>query len=100
MHNLGFTPCIGDGEVWMREAVDTSKLESNEHARYDNHSIDNKYDYTLKTDDRFPPGDMYLEYVLIYVDDLMVDLRCASSIMKEISHVYTLKEDNKTKKCL
>ena len=31
MYNLGFTPCIAYGDVWMREAVDTSKLESNEH---------------------------------------------------------------------
>ena len=42
---------------------------------------------------------MYWEYVLIYVDDLMVASRCAISIMEEISHVYTLKEDKKTKKC-
>ena len=27
MHNLGFTPCNPDGYVWMRESVNTSKLE-------------------------------------------------------------------------
>ena len=99
MRNLGFTPCIADGNVWMREALNTSKIESNEHARSDNHAKDNKDNYNLKTDERFPPGDMYLEYVLIYVDDLMVASRRAISVMEAISHVYTLNEDNKTKKC-
>ena len=55
MHNLGFTPCIADGDVWMQEAVDTSKLESNEHSRSDNHATESKDSYTLKTDDQFPP---------------------------------------------
>ena len=32
MRNLGFTPCVADGDVWMKEAVDTSNLESNESA--------------------------------------------------------------------
>ena len=32
MRNLGFTPCVADGDVWMQEAVDTSNLESNESA--------------------------------------------------------------------
>ena len=32
IRNLGFTPCIADGDVRMREDVDTSKLGSNEHA--------------------------------------------------------------------
>ena len=42
---------------------------------------------------------MYWEYVLIYVDDLIVASQCASSVIEAIRHVYTLKEDNKTKKC-
>ena len=66
----------------MREAVDTPKLESNEHARSDNHDKYNKDDYTLKTDDRFPPGEMYCKYVLTYVDNLMVASRHASSVME------------------
>ena len=49
MRNLGFTPCIADGDVWMLEAANTPKLESNEHAQSDNHDTDNKDDYTLKT---------------------------------------------------
>ena len=43
----------------MQEAVVTSKLELNEHALSDNHATDNKEDYTLKIDERFPPGEMY-----------------------------------------
>ena len=92
MRNLGVTPIIADGEVCMHEAVDTTKPESNEHARSENHAIYKKYDYTLKTDDRFPPGEMYWGYILIYVDGLMVASRRASSVMEAISHVYTLKE--------
>ena len=99
MRNLGFTPIIADGEVCMQEAVDTTKPESNEHARSDNHAADNKDDYTLKTDDRFPPGEIYWEYVLIYVDNLMVALRHTRSVMEEISYVYTLKEKKKTNQC-
>ena len=42
---------------------------------------------------------MYWECVVIYVKNLMVALRRASSAMEEIIHVYTLKEEKKTKKC-
>ena len=87
MHNLGFTPCIADGNVWMQEAVDTSNIESNEHAQSNNHATENKDDYTLKTDDYLPPWEMYWEYVLIYADYLMIALRHASSVMESISHV-------------
>ena len=59
MRNLGLTPCIADGNVWIREAINTSKLESNEHSRSEKHATDNKDYYTLKKDDQFPPGDMY-----------------------------------------
>ena len=99
MRNLGLTPCIADGNVWIREAINTSKLESNEHSRSEKHATDNKDYYTLKTYYRFPPGDIYWEYVLIYVDNFMVSSRRASSSMEAISHVYTLKEDKKKKKC-
>ena len=83
----------------MQEAVNASKIESNEHAWSDNHAIDNTDYYTLETYDQFPPGGMYWEYILIYVDDLMAASRRASSVIEEISHVYTLKEDKKKKKC-
>ena len=59
MRNLGFTPCVADGDVWVREAVDNSKLELNDHTRSDNHASDNKDDYTLKTDKCFLTGEMY-----------------------------------------
>ena len=62
MRILSIMPCISDVNVWMQEAVDTSKIESNEHVQSDNHATENKYDYNLKTDDRLPPGEMYWEY--------------------------------------
>ena len=83
----------------MWEASNTYNLESNEYAWSDNHATENKDDYTLKTDDWFPPGEIYWECFLIYVDGLMVASRRASSVMEAISHVYTLKENKKTKKC-
>ena len=83
----------------MQEAVNASKIESNEHAWSDNHAIDNTDYYTLETYDQFPPGGMYWEYILIYVDALMLASRRSSRVMEAISHVYTLKEDNNTKKC-
>ena len=88
-----------DGNVCIQEAVGTYKLESNKHDRSDNHATDNKYDYNLKTDDRFPPGEIHWEYILIYVDNLMVALRHTRSVMEEISYVYTLKEKKKTNQC-
>ena len=83
----------------MQESVDTSKLESNEHAQSYNHAIDNKDGYTFKIYERFPPGEMYWEYVLIYVDNLMIASQRASSVIEATSRVYILKEDKKTNKC-
>ena len=42
---------------------------------------------------------MCWEYVLIYVENLMVGLLHASSVMETISYAYTLKEDKNMKKC-
>ena len=33
MRDLGFTPCLADTDVWMRTAVDTSRLETSEHVK-------------------------------------------------------------------
>ena len=33
MRDLGFTPCLADADVWMRAAVDTSRLETSEHVK-------------------------------------------------------------------
>ena len=46
-----------------------------------------------------PDGFTYWEYVLIYVDDLLVVSHQANEIMENISALYRLKEDPKTGKC-
>ena len=56
MRDLGFTPCRADGDAWMRVYVDTQELVSTT-------------DYGLNV------GELYYDYVLIYVDNLLVDRR-------------------------
>ena len=86
MRDLGFTPCLADTDVWMRPAVDTTRLDSSEHAE-------------VKDTTDSPKGERYWEYVLIHVDDLLVASRRATEIMESISQIYKLKENQATKKC-
>ena len=48
------------------------------------------------TNDELPAGGRYYEYVLIHVDELMVDSRREEQVMQEISNIYRLKKDDKT----
>ena len=45
-----------------------------------------------------PNGDKYYEYVLIYVDDLLVFSEKPEIIINTFSKIYRFKEDPKTKK--
>ena len=56
MRYLGLTPYRANGEACMRMAVDNSYLGS-------------------KTNDGLPSGERYYEYILIRVDNIMVDIR-------------------------
>ena len=69
----------------MRSAVDPSDIESGD-------VIPNRSAKNL------PVGERYWEYVLIHVGNFLVDYWWSKCIIKMISSVYTLKEDNKTKK--
>ena len=80
MRDLEFVPCKADGDVWMRPAVDPTKLGTT-------------------NDDGKPSGERYYEYVLIHTDDLMVVSRRCGAIMEAIGQVYKLKEDKETGKC-
>ena len=47
------------------------------------------------TNDELPAGGRYYEYVLIHVDNLMVDIRREEHAMKAIIKIHQLKKDNK-----
>ena len=77
MRDLGFTPCRADGDLWMRVAVDTLEI-------------------VATTNNKMPEGERYDEYVLIHVDDLMVDSRRSEQVIKNIRKTYRLNKDKKT----
>ena len=83
MRDLGFFPCRADGDVWMREAIDTS--------------FDGEREIGATDENGNPIGTKYYEYALIHTDDIMAISKNPDSIMEAIGSVYKLKEDKETK---
>ena len=48
------------------------------------------------TDDVLPSGEFYYEYVLIHVENLMVDIRIAEKVIQAIIKTYIQNKDKKT----
>ena len=71
MRDLGFTPCRANGDVWTRVDVDILELVEME-------------------DSGLPVGERYYEYVLMHVDNLMVDSHIPEQVMHYISKTYRL----------
>lgn len=83
MRDMGYFPCRADGDVWMREAIDTS--------------FDGERNIGATNEEGEPIGTKYYEYVLIHTDDIMAISKKPGLIMEAIGSVYKLKEDKETK---
>ena len=77
MRDLVFTPCRAVADSCTRVDVYTLGL-------------------VATSNNGIPAGECYYEYVLIHVDELMVDSRREEQVMQEISNTYRLKKDDKT----